>query len=156
MAAQKKESWESRIWRWGGNIFPAYRRTGAKVVYVSPDFDEVHIKLPSNWKTRNHMGITWGGSLYGALDPIYGVMLYKILGYKYRVIDKTASIHFKRPVKTTLFAKFFIGQIELKDIRKDLQVTPKVERHFEVDLVDQWGVVHASCKKQLSISSVKK
>ena len=145
------ESFESRLWRWGGNLFPAYRRTGARITYVAPDFHEVHIKIPSNWKTRNHMGITWGGGLYSALDPIYGVMLYKILGGQYRVIDRTASIHFKRPGKTTLFARFRLSQQELKDIQTDLQTQAKLTRHYEIDLVDKHGVVHASCEKELCI-----
>jgi hypothetical protein len=147
----KAESFESLLWRWGGNFFPAYCRTGARITYVAPDFHEVHIKIPSNWKTRNHMGITWGGGLYSALDPIYGVMLYKILGGQYRVIDRTASIHFKRPGKTTLFARFRLSQQELKGIQADLQTKVKLTRNYEIDLVDKHGVVHASCEKELCI-----
>jgi acyl-coenzyme A thioesterase PaaI-like protein len=145
------ESFESRLWRWGGNLFPAYRRTGACITYVAADFHEVHIKIPSNWKTRNHMGITWGGGLYSALDPIYGVMLFKILGAQYRVIDRTASIHFKRPGKTTLFAQFRLSQQELKGIQADLLIKTKLTRNYEIDLVDKQGVVHASCEKELCI-----
>jgi hypothetical protein len=97
------------------------------------------------------MGITWGGGLYSALDPIYGVMLYKILGGQYRVIDRTASIHFKRPGKTTLFARFRLSQQELKGIQADLQTKVKLTRNYEIDLVDKHGVVHASCEKELCI-----
>ncbi len=151
MSQKSTESLESRLWRWGGNLFPAYRRTGARITYVAPDFHEVHIKIPSNWKTRNHMGITWGGGLYSALDPIYGVMLYKILGGQYRVIDRTATIHFKRPGKTTLFARFKLSQFELSGIRKALLTTKKLTRNYEIELVDKQGIVHASCKKELCI-----
>ena len=73
------------------------RNTDAEVVRVSEDFHDVVIKLPCNWKTKNHMGITWGGSLYAALDPVYGVMLYKLLGRQYRVIDSEAEIRFLKP-----------------------------------------------------------
>jgi hypothetical protein len=97
------------------------------------------------------MGITWGGGLYSALDPIYGVMLYKILGGQYRVIDRTASIHFKRPGKTTLFARFRLSQQELKGIQADLQAKVKLTRNYEIDLVDKHGAVHASCEKELCI-----
>ncbi len=151
ISSLKSESFESRLWRWGGNLFPAYRRTGACITYVAPNFHEIHIKIPSNWKTRNHMGITWGGGLYSALDPIYGVMLYKILGGKYRVIDRSASIHFKRPVKTTLFARFQLSPQELKDIQTDLKTKVKLTRKYDIDLVDKHNVVHASCEKELCI-----
>jgi len=148
------ESFESRIWRWGGNWFPAYRRSGARITYVAADFHEVHIKIPSNWKTRNHMGITWGGGLYSALDPIYGVMLYKLLGGQYRVIDRTASIHFKRPGRTTLYARFRLSQDELKGIQADLRTNTKLTRHYLIDLVDQHDLVHASCEKELCIRAL--
>ena len=151
MVIAMSESVESRLWRWGGNLFPAYRQTGARVTYIAADFHEVHVKIPSNWKTRNHMGITWGGGLYAALDPIYGVMLYKILGKQYRVIDRTAFIHFKRPAKTTLFAQFRVTEQDLKAILKDLNQAKKTRRNFEIDLVDDQGFVHASCNKELSI-----
>ena len=151
MTVLTKESLESRLWRWGGNLFPAYRRTGARVTYVAPDFHEVHVKVPSNWKTRNYMGITWGGGLYASLDPIYGVMLYKMLGRQYRVIDRTASIHFKRPATTTLFAKFCISQQELIGIQKNLLETQKLKRNYKIDLVDKGGKVHVECTKELCI-----
>jgi acyl-coenzyme A thioesterase PaaI-like protein len=153
-AAAMKESFESRLWRWGGNLFPAYRRTGARVTYVAADFLEVHIEIPSNWKTRNHMGITWGGGLYAALDPIFGVMLHKILGRQYRVIDKTAKIHFKRPGKTTLFARFRLSQQELDSIYVELQASHKLTRNYAIDLLDKHGVIHASCKKELCIMAL--
>jgi len=150
-AGLKPESFESRLWRWGGNLFPAYRRSGARITYVAADFHEVHIKIPSNWKTRNHMGITWGGGLYSALDPIYGVMLYKMLAGQYRVVDRTASIHFKLPARTTLYARFRLSLEELKGIKAELQVSAKLTRHYAVELVDQHDVVHASCEKELCI-----
>jgi len=150
-AGLKPESFESRLWRWGGNLFPAYRRSGARITYVAADFYEVHIKIPNNWKTRNHMGITWGGGLYSALDPVYGVMLYKLLAGKYRVVDRTAFIHFKRPGRTTLYARFRLSLEELKGIKAELQVSAKLTRHYAVELVDQHDVVHASCEKELCI-----
>ena len=97
------------------------------------------------------MGITWGGGLYAALDPIFGVMLYKILGRQYRVIDKTAAIHFKRPVKTTVFARFYLSKQEVESIHDELQARAKLTRNYVIDLVDKEGVIHASCEKELCI-----
>ena len=148
-----KESLESKLWRWGGNLFPAYRRTGAKITRISADFHSVDIKIPSNWKTRNHMGMTWGGGLYASLDPIYGVMLYKLLGRQYRVIDKSAFIHFKRPGLTTLFAHFHISGQEVEGIKKELQVKNRLERVYTIDLMDKRGGIYASCDKTICIQT---
>lgn len=157
-----KESFETRLWRWAGNLFPAYRRTGAKILYVAADFHEVQITIPSNWKTRNHMGITWGGSLYSSLDPIFGVMLYKLLGRRYRVVDKTACIQFLRPAQEQLFANFKISRQELAGIKRELENinqsnrSSNIERKYSVNLVDEAGKLYASCDKVLSIGLQRK
>ncbi|HBE81322.1 MAG TPA: DUF4442 domain-containing protein, partial [Blastocatellia bacterium] len=64
------ESFESKRFRWGFNLFPAYRGTGGRVTYIADDWKEVRVKLPLNWRTRNYVGTIFGGSIYGAVDPI--------------------------------------------------------------------------------------
>ncbi len=147
-----KESFESRLWRWVGNWFPAYWGSGAKVTYVSSDFHDVRIKLPCNWRTQNHMGITWGGSLYAALDPIYGVMLYKLLGRKFRVIDSVAKIHFLKPGRETLYAHFHIPEKDLHNLKQQLTTCYKTQLHLQVSLINKQGIVHATCYKHIHIN----
>ena len=100
------ESWRTRLSRWGFNWFPAYRGTGARIAYVASDWREVRVRLPLNWRTRNYVGTIFGGSLYGAVDPIYMIQLIKALGPGYEVWDKAASIRFLRPGRSTLQATF--------------------------------------------------
>ncbi|MCB0386418.1 MAG: DUF4442 domain-containing protein [Bdellovibrionales bacterium] len=148
---RSRESLESKLWRIGGNWFPAYRRSGARITFVAADFREVHIHLPSNFTTRNHMGITWGGGLYSAIDPIYGVMLYKILQRKYQVIDKSAHIQFKKPARTDLQGRFKLDDEEIIAIKNELSKQRKVERTYWVELVDELGNIHVKCEKVLVI-----
>src|SRR2546422_8429965 len=54
-------------------------------------------RLPLSWRTRNYVGTIFGGSMYGAVDPVYMVMLIKLLGPGYTVWDKAAAIRFRRP-----------------------------------------------------------
>jgi len=150
----KKESFESKVWRWVGNWFPAYWGSGAKVTYVSSDFHDVCIKLPCNWRTKNHMGITWGGSLYAALDPIYGVMLYKLLGQQFRVIDSEAEIKFIKPGTETLYAHFHISKTKMHEIRKQLANHNKERMHLQVNLKDKQGMIHATCNKHIHINRI--
>ena len=147
-----KESFESKLWRRGGNLFPAYRGTGARVIRIGADFHDVVVKLPCNWRTKNHMGITWGGSLYAALDPIYGLMLYKLLDQRYRVVDSEAEIRFLKPVKETLYAHFHINKKDLQALKEKLTTTNKAQIHLQVSLKDKAGVIHASCDKHIHIS----
>jgi hypothetical protein len=137
--------------RWGFNLFPAFRGTGARVTYMSGDWREVHVKLPLNWRTRNYVGTIFGGSLYGAVDPHYMIMLIKILGPDYVVWDKAATIRFKKPGRGTLHARFVIPEEEIQTIRRRLETEASVDRIYRVDLVDEAGVVHAEVEKTVYI-----
>jgi acyl-coenzyme A thioesterase PaaI-like protein len=145
------ESWRSRLTRWGFNWFPAYRGTGARITYIADDWSEVRIRLPLTWRTRNYVGTLFGGSMYGALDPIYMVMLIRLLGPAYQVWDKAATIQFRRPGRSTLYATFRVDASLLAAIRESVAHEGKTERTFIVDLIGAAGEVHARCEKLLSI-----
>jgi hypothetical protein len=149
------ESVKTRLFRWGFNFFPAYRGTGARITYIAGDWREVRIKLPLNWRTRNYVGTTFGGSLYGAVDPFYMVMLIKVLGPDYVVWDKGASIRFRKPGRGTLYARFALDEEELNTIKRALEMAPSVDRTYQIDLVDAQGVIHASVEKILYIARKK-
>ena len=146
------ESRQSRLFRWFFNIFPAYRGTGGRVTYISGDFREVRIKLPLNWRTRNYVGTTYGGSLYGAVDPFYMIMLIKILGPDYVVWDKAAGIRFRKPGRSTLYARFLLDEAEISAIKAALESAPSVVRTYRVELADADGVVHAEVEKVVYIA----
>jgi Domain of unknown function (DUF4442) len=145
------ESTASRRLRWGFNVFPAFRGTGARITYISDDYREVHVKLPLSWRTRNYVGTIFGGSLYGAVDPHYMIMLIKILGPEYVVWDKAATIRFKKPGRGTLYARFVIPEEEIALIRRRLETEHSVDRLYTVALVDADGVVHAEIDKTIYI-----
>ncbi len=146
------ESWSTRLTRWRFNFFPAYRGTGARLTYIRHDWREVRVRLPLSWRTRNYVGTIFGGSLYGAVDPIYMIMLIKQLGPAYVVWDKAATIRFRRPGRGTLHATFRLDEATVTAIRADLERSPKVEREFSIDLVDDAGVVHATIGKTIHVS----
>ena len=146
------ESWSTRLSRWGFNLFPAYWGTGARIVYIASDWTDVRIRLPLTWRTRNYVGTLFGGSMYGAVDPVFMIMLIKLLGPEYTVWDKAASIRFRRPGKSTLEARFTIDSATLTEIRSELARTAKLERVFTVELKSVDGTVHAIVEKTLHIS----
>ncbi len=145
------ESFKTKIMRWRFNFFPAYRLTGAHITYIAGDWREVRIKLPLSWRTRNIVGTIFGGSMYGAVDPIYMVMLMKILGPEYVVWDKAALIRFKKPGKRTLYAAFNLAQQEIDGIKAALVSAPSIERIYRVELVDADGLVHVAVEKTVYI-----
>jgi acyl-coenzyme A thioesterase PaaI-like protein len=141
----------ARLLRWKFNLFPAYRGTGARVTYIAADFREVRVRLPLSWRTRNAVGTIFGGSIYGAVDPIYMIMLMSILGRDYVVWDKAATIRFRKPGRTTLQATFIIDGAEIDAIRAATAGGQAIDRTYKVDLVDDGGTVHASVEKVIYI-----
>jgi hypothetical protein len=141
--------------RWKFNLFPAYRGTGGRVLYIRHDWMEVRVTVPLSWRTRNYVGTIYGGSLYGAVDPIYMLMLLRALGPEYTVWDKAADIRFRRPGRSRLFATFLIDEALLSGIREELTRVPKLDRQFTVELKDAAGEVHAVIHKTIHVSPRK-
>ena len=137
------ESWSSRLLRWGFNLFPTYRSTGAWITYVANDYREIRIKLPLGWRTKNYVGTMFGGSMFASGDGVYMVMLIKNLGRDYTVWDKGASIRFRKPARTTLYGRFVLSAAEIDDIRAAAVGGEPVERSHRVALMDRDDVVHA-------------
>ena len=145
------ESWRTRLTRWRFNWFPAYRGTGAWVTYIASDWREARIKLPLNFQTYNYVGTIFGGSMYAAVDPFYMIMLIRNLGKGYVVWDKAASIRFKKPGRTTLYARFTLNEAELVAIRAALEQARSIDRTYRVELTDAQGVVCAEIEKVIYI-----
>ena len=147
-----KETLRTRLLRWGFNLWPCYRGTGGRVTFIAGDWREVRVRLPLSWRTRNYVGTTFGGSLYGAVDPFFMIMLMKQLGPGFVVWDKAATIRFRKPGRSTLTAIFRLPEAEAGELRQLLEGQAKVDRTYRVDLVDRDGTVHAEVEKILHIS----
>ncbi len=146
------ESFKSRVLRWGFNLFPAFRGTGGRVTHISEDWREIRVKIPLSWRTRNYVGSIYGGSIYGAVDPIYMLMLIKTLGPEYVVWDKAAKIRFKKPGTGTLFVEFSLSDDEIEEIKRLAETERSVDRIYSLELKDKNGVVHALIEKTLYIA----
>lgn len=148
----KRENRKTRIKRLYFNFFPAYRGTGARVAFISSDYTEIHIRLRLYWRTKNYVGTVFGGSIFGALDPIYMVQLINILGKDYVVWDKEAKVKFLKPVDKTVFAKFLITEDLLEEIKKEISLNKKMHIKLPVSFVDKQGIAYATVEKLLFIA----
>jgi acyl-coenzyme A thioesterase PaaI-like protein len=140
-----------RFWKLAFRLFPAYRGTGGRVTHIEPDWSRVAVELPLSWRTRNYVGTIYGGSMYGCVDPIYMLMLIKRLGDDFTVWDKAAEIRFKKPGEETLYAEMELPDAEVEAIRESLEPGESLDREYQVDLVDDDGVVHAEVEKTLYV-----
>jgi acyl-coenzyme A thioesterase PaaI-like protein len=144
------ESRRTRLWRLGFNL-PAYRGTGARVDHIAADWRYVRVRVPFNWRTRNAVGTIFGGSIYGAIDPVYMTMLRRILGDGFTVWDKSAALEFIEPGREALYAEFDLPSAETEAIREAVGPGESTDREYLVSLVDEEGTVHAACEKTLYV-----
>jgi len=149
---EKRESRETRIKRLYFNFFPAYRGTGARVTFISADYSEIHVRLRLYWRTKNYVGTVFGGSIFGALDPMYMIQLINLLGKDYVVWDKEATVKFLKPINKTVFARFLITEDLLEEIRQEVSLNRKMHIRLPVSFVDDKDTIYATVDKLLYIS----
>jgi acyl-coenzyme A thioesterase PaaI-like protein len=146
------ESLRTRLTRHGFNVFPAYFGTGGRVTYIAADWREVRVEVPLSLRTRNYVGTIFGGSMYGAVDPFYMIMLIKNLGPGYLVWDRAAAIRFLKPGRGRLRASFHLDEAELSAIRAALGGGARsVDRVYTVRLTNAEGVVCAEVEKTVYV-----
>ena len=145
------ESWKIKFLRWRFNWYPAFRRSGARVVHIAEDMLEASVRLPLNRTTRNIHGTLYGGSMYAAVDPLHAVLLAFHLGPDYHVWMKSAKIDFRRPGRSDLFAHARLHPPELEAIRAALLHESKIDRDFSLTLADAAGEVAAQVTLRVHI-----
>ena len=141
--------------RMGFNFHPAFRGTGGRVIHVAQDLRHIRVRLPLTWRTKNIVGSLYGGSLFAITDGAHPMMLMAALGDSYIVWDKSASIRYKKPGYSTLYADFNLASSDLDEIRQSLLETPELDRTFLVELKDKDGTVHAVVERTVYIADKK-
>ena len=150
--AKLPRPWGARLVRMGFNLHPAFRSTGGRVVHVAPDIRHIRIRLPLTWKTKNIVGSLYGGSLFAITDGAHPAMLMAALGEDYIIWDKAASIRYRKPGYTTLYADFRVTPDEMAGIRGELAERHEVDWTFQIDIKDSNGVVHTVVERTVYIA----
>jgi len=152
LKTNKKESWKSWWFRTLMNWYPMYFGTGGKVLFWSADSTEVHLRLRLNIWTYNYVGTIFGGSMFSASDPFYMVMLLRVLGSSFVVWDKSAIIKFKKPARSTLYAKLEVTNPELEEIKARVKEHGHTTHDFIIQWIDKEGVVSAEIQRHCYIA----
>ena len=144
---------KSQVLKYGMNLSPMYRRTTAKVIYISEDFKEIKIKLPYSYKNANYVNTIFGGSMFSAVDPFPMTQLMNLIGEDYVVWDKAAEIFFRRPAKEDLFADFIYTDEEIDEIKKKAQDQNEFEIIKSTKLTNKdKSIVYCEIKKRVYIA----
>ena len=150
--AKLPRPWGARLVRMGFNLHPAFRSTGGRVVHVAPDLCHIRVRLPLTWKTKNIVGSLYGGSLFAITDGAHPAMLMAALGEDYIIWDKAASIRYRKPGYTTLYADFVLDDAEVAEIRRLLDENHELDRTYTVELKDKHGTVHTVVERTVYIA----
>ncbi|MEM6296710.1 MAG: DUF4442 domain-containing protein [Myxococcota bacterium] len=141
------------LFRHGFNLSPMYRSSGGRITYVSDDLHRVDVELPLTWRNRNYVGTMFGGSMLSATDPIYMVQLLNILGDGFVVWDKSVSLAFRRPAKSTLHARFEYLPDEVEHLRRMAHAQGSLDWEKPVELRDADETVIASGTKTIYVAT---
>ncbi|MGC9403390.1 DUF4442 domain-containing protein [Vibrio genomosp. F10 str. 9ZC157] len=133
------------------NIWPPFWGAGIKIQSISEDFREVQMKLKLRWWNKNANRTQYGGSIFSLTDPVYSLMLMGILGDKYYVWDKEASINFIKPGLGDLHADFMVSQPQIDEIYESTMNGDKCFPEFVIHVKDKNGEVVAEVQRKLYV-----
>lgn len=133
------------------NFWPPFWGAGIRIDHVSKDFLEVDVSLKLRFWNRNYVGTAYGGSLYSMTDPFYMLMLIQLMGKGYIVWDKAATIRFKKPGTTKVYAQFRLTVEQIREFKEALKEKNKIEPVLTVYVKDDEGNVIAEVDKTLYI-----
>ena len=153
LKTDKKESFKSKGFRIGMNWYPMFFGTGAKILFWSNDWSEVHLRLKLNIWTVNYVRTIFGGSMFSATDPFYMLMFMHMLGKDFVVWDKSATIKFKRPGKKPLYAIFKITSEILDKVKTEVKTNGETTYVALVQWVDKELNVYSELERSIYIAN---
>ena len=131
------------------NFYPPYLGAGVKIKLEDEDQLIFKVSMPLKVTNRNYVGVHFGGSLYSMVDPFYMLILMNKLGSDYLVWDKKATIHFKKPGKGTVSARFEITDDKVSEIKEAVEKHGKWEPEFVVEIIDESQNIVCTVNKTL-------
>jgi acyl-coenzyme A thioesterase PaaI-like protein len=137
--------------RFGMNLWPPFLGAGIRVRHIAEDWSEVIVDLRHGLMNRNYVGTHYGGSLFSMTDPFYALMLMHLLGERYLVWDRAASIEFLAPGRGTVTARFALSPQRVDEIRAQAASGEKVLPKFDVEVRDSDNALVARVRKTLYV-----
>ena len=131
------------------NLYPPYLGAGVRVLHRQGDERTIRVAMSLLPWNRNLFGTHFGGSLYSMCDPWFVILLVRLLGDRYLVWDKAASIDFVKPGRGRVTATFHVPPETVDEIRAAADLNGKTEPVLSAEVVDEAGEVVARVTKRL-------
>ncbi len=133
------------------NLWPPFFFAGIRATRISDDYREADVALKLHWYNRNYVGSHFGGNLFSMTDPWFMLMLMQVLGPKYLVWDRAATIEFVAPGRGTVTARFRLSDADVADVVGKTAGGDKYLPTFHVDILDAQGQLVAKITKTVYI-----
>lgn len=137
------------------NHFSPYKGAGIEIEKIDLKNFHVRVKMPLTVKNQNVVGVHFGGSLYSMVDPFYMLLLMHHLGPKYIVWDKSATINFLSPGRSTVYADIRLDSTEITHVKELAQNFAPVHRNYTLNIFDDSGLRIAEVQKTVYIRRKK-
>lgn len=118
------------------NAMPCFAGSGGKISSISKDLKTVEICVPLNDSTRNVVGTIYGGSMYGASDAVYMMLLWFQLGNKYLLVDRASRVEYLRPGLSDVVARCTLTGDVVQSIELELSEKISCLREFLIEFRD--------------------
>ena len=137
------------------NFYFPFWGAGISVSRWSPDSRSAEVRLRPRLYNRNPLGTHFGGSLYAMCDPIYVLMLMRILGPDYLVWSQSGAILFKKPGRGVVRAVFELSPELMESIRGATDTGEPFNQNFRIEVLDNAGEVVAEVNEVIYIRKRK-
>jgi len=84
-------------------------------------------------------------------DPFFVLILTRNLGPKYLVLDKSATIRFRRPGRGKLIARFELTKEKIEELRAQVDSKGKIDADFQAQVRDASGNLIAEIDKVINL-----
>ena len=131
------------------NLYPPLRGAGIRITEISPDFRTLDVELRLTKSNANTHGSQFGGSLFAMTDPFYPILIKRALGPDCILWDRAASIRYRRPGMTNVYARFHLTEARIDEIRSALDRDGIYDAIFQVEIKDPSGEVIARVERTI-------
>ena len=133
------------------NLYGPFFGAGVQVTQLADDYSSATVQLKLRFYNKNYVGTQFGGSMYAMTDPCFMLLVMNQLGHEYIVWDKSGSIDYISPGRSTLTADFKVTAEQIADIKRHTEGGEKYLPEFSVDIHDSDAVLVARVIKTLYI-----
>jgi acyl-coenzyme A thioesterase PaaI-like protein len=143
--------------KWAMRFYPPLFFQRIWVVQIDRDFMGAEVRIAKSFLNMNYNRSIFGGTIFCAADPFFGVLFYQVLkrkGLNVRIWLKSASINYLKPGFSKLCFKLKLNEQDIRDVENTLAAGEKFIRTFSVELWNKDGQLCATVNNEVYIKKI--